>query len=252
MARRLTVIALGGLALSAVCLSLAASVAPAGVHVIDLPFHGRLSLDDVFDERCAQSGEAPVPGTGDRAELEWDGDDSVRINLPADVQYRMGAGDKVTVQGNPEAVRHVRMHDGNIDFACDWSRDAPGRVQITLPGRAIRSFAVNGSGRVTITDFKADRLRIAIAGSGDVRASGETERLDLAIAGSGNADMSALKAKRARAVITGSGDASIAPLDDADIVIVGSGNVRLTTQPKKLSTKIAGSGRIISTPETPI
>jgi hypothetical protein len=42
-----------------------------------------------------------------------------------------------------------------------------------------------------------------------------------------------------------SGDADIAPIDDADIFIAGSGDVRLHTHPKHLNSKAAGSGQII-------
>ena len=37
----------------------------------------------------------------------------------------------------------------------------------------------------------------------------------------------------------------IAPVDDADIFIVGSGDVRLHTHPKHLNSRVAGSGQVI-------
>jgi hypothetical protein len=44
--------------------------------------------------------------------------------------------------------------------------------------------------------------------------------------------------------IAGSGDTDIAPTDEADIHIAGSGNVNLHSNPKRMDTHIAGSGRI--------
>jgi hypothetical protein len=44
--------------------------------------------------------------------------------------------------------------------------------------------------------------------------------------------------------IAGSGNTDIAPTDEAEIHIAGSGDVNLHSNPKKLETHIAGSGRI--------
>ena len=44
--------------------------------------------------------------------------------------------------------------------------------------------------------------------------------------------------------IAGSGNTDIAPSDEADIHIAGSGDVNLHSNPRKLETHIAGSGRI--------
>ena len=45
-------------------------------------------------------------------------------------------------------------------------------------------------------------------------------------------------------MVAGSGNTDIAPTDEADIHVAGSGDVNLHTNPKKLETHIAGSGRI--------
>jgi len=53
-----------------------------------------------------------------------------------------------------------------------------------------------------------------------------------------------VKANVATVHIAGSGNTDIAPSDEADIHIAGSGDVNLHSNPKKLETHIAGSGRI--------
>jgi Putative auto-transporter adhesin, head GIN domain len=70
-----------------------------------------------------------------------------------------------------------------------------------------------------------EELRIFIAGPGDVDAGGvASQDVTVKSAGSGNAD--------------------VAPRDEIDIHIAGSGDVNLHTNPRKVETHIAGSGRI--------
>jgi hypothetical protein len=63
--------------------------------------------------------------------------------------------------------------------------------------------------------------------------------------GSGDALLEQLAARSSRIFIAGSGSADIAPIDEADIFIAGSGDVRLHTHPKHLDSKVAGSGQVI-------
>jgi hypothetical protein len=248
MARPLAVIAVGGLILSAVSFSLASALGDGEWAFLDFPFRHGLVIHGLFGRSCSEQGPPP---TANSRELPWRGDGDVTIDVPASVHYRPGTGETVTLSGAPEALRHVRIDGGRIEFDCDWHGTGD-NLEVTLPGRALRRFALNGSGQLYLDDVKQDELTIAINGSGGVRGNGEVDSLNLAIAGSGDADLGALNAKRLRAVIAGSGNARVAPEDDADIAIVGSGDVHLLTRPKNLSSRVVGSGRIIGTPSTPI
>jgi hypothetical protein len=141
----------------------------------------------------------------------------------------------------------LRIDDGEFEFDCTV-RNA-GRLDITLPGVPMHEFHLRGSGSLILENLDQQRLDIAIAGSGDVRASGRVESVDLTIAGSGDAEMGALSVRNLDLTIAGSGDAEVAPSDSADISIAGSGEVRFVVQPRNVSTKIVGSGRIVNAPE---
>jgi hypothetical protein len=91
-------------------------------------------------------------------------------------------------------------------------------------------------------------LEIKLNGRGDVRGTGTAEDVDLRIAGSGDAYLGELAVQRVKVRIAGSGDAELAPEDDADIRIAGSGRIRFLKQPRNLHTRIAGSGRIVNAP----
>jgi hypothetical protein len=231
MAKSLTVLAVGGLAISVVCLSLAGSFRSFG-------------------------GSCPANPKGDDTATSrtfaWEAGDSVQIDIPADVHYQPGPSRDVTVRGAAEMLQHVRVEDGVIAFDCNWAGRSSSVLDVTLPGSAMRSFTINGSGRLFLDNIKQDELKIAIHGRGDVHGNGEAERLVLTIAGAGDADLGGLSVKRLRTVIAGSGDADVSPHDQADFVIAGSGNVRLHTQPKHLSSKVMGSGRVVSSADTSI
>ena len=242
MARPLTVLAVGGLAISAVCLSLAASFGTDDALNFTIPLGDHFGWHTIFGERCSATPKGDATATA--REIVWDGDDSVQIDIPADVHYQPGSEQKVTVKGDPETLRHVQIDDGTIEFDCNWNGGNVGKLNVTLPGRAMRSFAINGSGHLFLDNIKQDELKIAIRGSGDVRGNGEVDRLDLAIAGSGDADLVRLSVKRARVAIAGSGNADVSAQDKADVVIAGSGDIHLHGQPK-LTSRVVGSGRVV-------
>ena len=92
------------------------------------------------------------------------------------------------------------------------------------------------------------KVKLAIAGSGSIRADGKVENAEVHIAGSGDINIGQVNADVVEVHIAGSGNTDIAPTEEADIHIAGSGDVNLHTNPKKLETHIAGSGRIHNIP----
>ena len=78
-----------------------------------------------------------VPASPPAVIVAWDGSDTVKIGINANVQYRPGSGDDMQVTGDPAVISHVRVKDGNIRLDCRGSY--PGeRLEITLPGRHLR------------------------------------------------------------------------------------------------------------------
>jgi len=63
---------------------------------------------------------------------------------------------------------------------------------------------------------------------------------------SGKVQLGKLRARKAIVLLAGSGDVAIAPTQEAQITILGSGNVHLMTSPANVTRTIVGSGRIIT------
>jgi hypothetical protein len=239
MPNQLYVIAGAGLATSFVCLSLAAA----------------LGGDDAVDRHLGWRGlfrgcdsDVDAGAASNVREFAWEGGDEVTINVPATVRYRPGAGTTVTASGPPEVLQHLSVSNGRIGLDC-WGLDYGDRLDIVLPGAPLESFTLNGSGTLVLEELNQPQLEIDLRGSGEVRATGSAQNVDLDIAGSGEAYLGALASQRVEISIAGSGEAEIAPQDEADIRIAGSGEIRLMKQPARLQTRIAGSGRIVNAPQ---
>ena len=85
-------------------------------------------------------------------------------------------------------------------------------------------------------------------GSGAVTASGEAHEVSLDATGSSRADLGRLVAQQVSAQISGSGDVDLAPREDADISISGSGVVRLHGAVARIHSHVSGSGQIKQVP----
>lgn len=230
--KHLALIALGGLTLSAMALGAAAAIADKDDKHLDLDF---------FSDRPACNFD--LAGHNASRSIAWDGSDGVSIAVPADAKYQRGSGDAVTVSGDANLIQHVRVQGGRIEMDCrSWHHD--GRLAINLPGRTFTKFGVAGSGSMNLNGIDQPDVKLAIAGSGDVTATGKAARLDASIAGSGKMHLGQLAAGDVNLHIAGSGDSEVAPSGDLSVRIAGSGKVHLLSEPRHMETKIAGSGEI--------
>jgi hypothetical protein len=115
------------------------------------------------------------------------------------------------------------------------------------PERGVRqNIAVHGDEDRDLGHIDQDRLHIRVDGAGSVTAQGRVDTLTLDLHGMGSARLGALSARKVVVRLMGDGDAIIAPRDEADVTITGSGNVRLATSPERIGRHIVGSGRVIA------
>jgi hypothetical protein len=236
MSSKLAVIAFTGFAVAAVCIG--------GAAAIGARQFGDNGFDfSVFD--TPSCGRTDGTATTTTRDLDWDGSDRAVLSVPAHASYTPGSDERLHLSGDPALIAHVRVRGGRIEMDCRrWHAGRDSRIAVTLPGRRFRKFAIAGSGALTLNGLDQDRLKVSIAGSGSIHATGHVEKLDVHIAGSGDADMGNVTSDVAKVHIAGSGNADIAPRDEADIHIAGSGDVNLHSYPRRMDTHVAGSGRI--------
>ena len=182
--------------------------------------------------------------------LAWTGTDELTVDLAADVTLVEGETPGVTVTGLQRDVDQVRVEGGRIFWEDHgrrerhivWHDDRSLKIVVTAP--KVSKVSINGSGDVTLQDYKQPSLDISIAGSGDLDGRGATEKLTVDVAGSGDVDLRYLTARTATLDVAGSGDIRADATDEAVIKVSGSGDITLSRTPTKLSQDVAGSGDV--------
>jgi hypothetical protein len=194
--------------------------------------------------------------------LEWDtaidcfpaGDLVVRLTGPAVTAWTLnGSGElqladlkqdqlRITMHGSGKVTASGEVHELSLDAA------GSGRAEFDRLATRQTTAQLRGSGEVVFADIKQQVLRIAMTGSGKLSASGEAHDVSLDSTGSGRADLGRLVTQLATARIRGSGDADLAPREDADISVSGSGVVRLHGTVAQLHSHVSGSGEIRQVP----
>jgi hypothetical protein len=188
------------------------------------------------------------PPTGPQATrtLAWTGGDSLRTRFPAEIRYVQAAAGSgpgtVTVTGPQDTVQRVYLDEGAIRLRRQHWANRRLTVVVTAPN--ISRFVLSGANRLTVEDYKGERLELKLSGATKVKASGQVRELELDISGAGEADLGELKVEDVDIDISGSGEARVAPTGRAKVDISGMGDVTLLTRPADLESDISGAGAI--------
>jgi hypothetical protein len=107
------------------------------------------------------------------------------------------------------------------------------------------SVVVRSSQNIDLGHIEQSNLKVTVLHSGSVTADGKVDTLSVEVMGSGNVNLGRLAARNVRVTIAGSGNVTVAPSDELNATIMGSGDVRLMTRPPKVEQHIMGSGHVI-------
>lgn len=116
------------------------------------------------------------------------------------------------------------------------------RVDITVP--ELEKLSLSGSGSIEIVDLDESSFTLKLSGSGDLRASGKVEELEIRLSGSGDIDTRELIADETYCKISGSGNIKVRAEESFEGSVSGSGNIYYYGEPDHISTHVSGSGRI--------
>jgi hypothetical protein len=190
MNRTLGLVAISGLSIGVVCLSLAWAIGGRDLRT--------MIAEDRFGWRTCD-GDADAAGPERR--LAWTGGDTIEVLTPVPLRLVAGDGSDVVMRGTPDAVAHLKLRGGKV-ISCG-RRSASGPVEIELPARALRHVRISGAGTVTLEKLSQRELGLAISGSGDIQAQGNVERVSADISGSGNVRLADVAMKRLKTKISG-------------------------------------------------
>lgn len=104
---------------------------------------------------------------------------------------------------------------------------------------------VSGSGFISITNLKAEKITSRLSGTGHLQLAGEevVSEYKLSLSGPGGVKSSGIKAQNVNVLISGSGSCTVHAIENLNCKIAGSGSVTYYGNPA-IETTIVGSGTV--------
>ncbi len=176
--------------------------------------------------------------------LEVSGDLSLDIRLfnRPDPGVRITSGSKSIDRIKTEVVGDV-LRVSTKSRGLTIGPDPLGDVQISLGVPALLALRVDGQADVTLSGLSAKSFELRVNGSGDVRARGRVDDLEMEVDGSAETDLSDLSTQDASVRIDGSGDSQLRVSRSLELIVEGSGNVTYRGRPS-VSSRLEGSGNV--------
>ncbi|GBQ75465.1 hypothetical protein AA14337_0233 [Acetobacter malorum DSM 14337] len=232
MIRGITMIALGGAALSALCFGTAASRGPV--------------LFPATKWTVDWTGTEAAGPTQTRT-LDWQGSNALTLNLPAQIIYKQGDKPSITVRGSEKLVERVSLKNNTLDISESKShhifwRNSSLTIIITAP--ALNTLTLNGFGSLDLQNYQQPHLDLTINGAASVKAHGHTDSLKLAIDGAASVNLSDLTLSDLDLSMDGAGSVKAGPTGRVKVSIDGAGSVKLTNTPQSLAQRIDGIGSV--------
>jgi Putative auto-transporter adhesin, head GIN domain len=189
----------------------------------------------------------PVSQTRDLSgftRLEVSGDLSLDINLlnRPDPGVRITAGTKAIDRIKTEVVGDV-LRVSTKSRGLTIGPDPIGDVQISLGVPALLALRVDDQADVDLSGLSAKSFELRVDGSGDIKARGRVDDLEMEVDGSAETDLEDLATQNASVRIDGSGDSKLRVARSLELIVEGSGDVTYRGRPS-VSTRLEGSGNV--------
>ena len=173
------------------------------------------------------------------ASVDLAGSNQVSITVGPEQSVRVRADDNLI----DLVTTDVRAGELVIDNRGSFQTNSPMSVEVTLP--VLDAVSLSGSGTLTAQAVRAGTLTVGLPGSGTIRASGATDRLQATLDGSGELQLNDLIAAQATAVVSGSGLIELVATETLDATVSGSGSIFYSGNPSQVTKSITGTGAII-------
>ncbi|HTH81657.1 MAG TPA: head GIN domain-containing protein [Mucilaginibacter sp.] len=197
---------------------------------------------------------------------------AVNVSGSFDVYIVQGASESVKVDAPQDVISHIatEVKNGNLNIYSkgkwSWGNLFSGnkKIVVYVTIRNVDGISLTGSGDVFFKEgINADRLRLAltgsgdlngkinvktlesdITGSGDVKVKGHADNAKVGVTGSGDFTGKELNTTNAVVRVGGSGDASVYVTGSLQANVTGSGDIHYGGNPKNIAKSTSGSGDI--------
>jgi len=176
--------------------------------------------------------------------LEVSGDLSLDISLlnRPDPGVRITAGTKAIDRIKTEVVGDV-LRVSTKSRGLTIGPDPLGDVSISLGVPALLALRVDESADVNLSGLSAKNFELRVDGSGDVKARGRVDDLEMEVDGSAETDLKDLATQNASVRTDGSGDVGLRVARSLELSVEGSGDVTYIGRPS-VSSRLEGSGNV--------
>jgi len=176
--------------------------------------------------------------------LEVSGDLSLDVRLfnRPDPGVRITAGTKAIDRIRTELVGDV-LRVSTRSRGLTIGPDPLGDVSVSLGIPALLGLRVDGPANVDLSGLSAKSFELRVDGSGDIRARGRVDDLEMEVDGSAETDLRDLATQTAKVRLDGSGDADLRVARSLELIVEGSGDVTYRGRPS-VSSRLEGSGNV--------
>ncbi|RXR28331.1 DUF2807 domain-containing protein [Flavobacterium piscinae] len=220
----------------------------------------------------AQWGQEKIKGNGNIISKNITTSDYDEIGVAGAFHVTLveGKEGKITLKGEENLLEYVIIETDGSNLKIKTEKGISlypskgKKIEIIVPVEDISAASLAGSGDI-IADFtiKTTQFKVALAGSGDItlrldsdtieaslsgsgniKLGGKTANLEASVAGSGDIEAFELTTQNSKLNVSGSGNISTNCTEYIEARVAGSGDIEYKGKPKKVDTKVAGSGKI--------
>jgi hypothetical protein len=167
-----------------------------------------------------------------------------------DVDVVPGDGSEVRVYGGEDVLDRVETDSSGGVLRIDIrdrgiviGDDPLGDVRVEVAASRLEAVEIESSADVDLGDLAVPELALEIEGAGEVKASGNADRLTATIQGAGDAELSELAVRTATIVVQGAGEAHVNVSERLDVTVQGAADVVYRGDPV-VTKEIDGAGEV--------
>ena len=154
----------------------------------------------------------------------------VLLTLPSLTELTVHGSGDTTVNGFSGEKFDLQLHgSGNVTFNGRYRQLAAG---------------VHGSGDLNLNAGNSENIELEMVGSGQITSSGSCKTLNAELTGSGGLDAEHLASDKVSVNLKGSGTTNVFAKQSADLVLRGSGDIRVFGNPDNRNVSRTGSGEV--------
>jgi len=220
----------------------------------------------------AQWGQKKIKGNGNfiTKQITTSDYESISVAGAFYVTLVKGKEGKISIKAEENILEYILVESKNGDLQIRTEKGynlnptKGKRIEITVPVEEVEKVNLAGSGDIVgdftikVTNFKASvagsgdiklmidaqTITANVAGSGDIELKGKTDNFNGNVSGSGDIKAFDLLAQKSKVAVSGSGNIRTTCSEFIEARVSGSGDIEYKGKPKKVDTKVAGSGKI--------